>query len=59
MAHRNEVAGQEFQRSTSAGRVGTVMLVGSDHLSAQHCGGADKTIQATCSVALQRVHDLS
>jgi hypothetical protein len=59
MSRRNEVAGREFQRSQAIGKAGTLLLVGGDHLSAAHCGGADRTIQTLCGVPPLRVHDLS
>ena len=59
LARRNRVAGQEFQRSRTPGHTGTVLLVGSDHLRADHCGGPTRTIQRACGVPPERVYDLS
>jgi hypothetical protein len=39
--------------------VGSVVLIGANHLSPLNCGGAEHTLQAACGVPQGRVHDLS
>jgi hypothetical protein len=58
MERRNAHARTEFERSQSAAQVGTVLLVGADHLKPEKCGNG-MTIQRACGVEDGRVHDLS